>query len=408
MNQRRALRGPSAENSGRLEPGARLVLVAHTLFLLGVSLSNIYVNIFLFKVGESLAVIGWYHVYQYLAIALGFVVAGKWAEQSDRTISYRIGIGLHALFYLLILFLGEQAVDLVRELGLLLGFGQAFYWLGNHTLTFDLTDDGNRDYFNSTFTVFSSLATMLAPFAAGLVITRWPELAGYRLIFLVSLLSFVASVVVSLFLRPRESDGLFKLDEAFQGDGNPAWRSVLLVHFINGMRGGVFAFFIGILLYITTGTEMSIGWLALVTGAVTLTLSWLLGRQITARTRRRPLLVGLFATSLGVLVLAFNLNPFGIVLFALIEAAFAPMYGIPFGALNYRVLEQDPDVADLRIEYMVAKEIPLNLGRIVGVFAFLVAVPYLESDTVVAALLLGLGWLPLLTWRALRHIASTV
>src|SRR5690606_15035582 len=38
-------------NDRSLRPGARFTLLAHSLFLLGFSLSGVYVNIFLFRVG---------------------------------------------------------------------------------------------------------------------------------------------------------------------------------------------------------------------------------------------------------------------------------------------------------------------------------------------------------------------
>lgn len=388
-------------NDRSLRPGARFTLLAHSLFLLGFSLSGVYVNIFLFRVGSSLAGVGWYHFYQYIGLLVGFVIAGHWAERSDRTVVLRIGTMTHAFFFFVILLLGEGAAGFVRELGLLLGVGGGFFWLGSHTVMFDLTSDEDRDRFYGLYNVLASLVTMIAPFIAGAVLARVPGTPGYRIIFLVSLLFLAGSAAVTLLLRERSADGAFDLWTALRSDDNPDWRRVMWINGLTGVRDGVFVFFVGLLLYMATESEFAVGTLVLLGGAVTVMMSWIVGIRVNSSNRSRPLTVGFFGTALSPLVLVWSPSPFGILLFTLVEALFSPLYDIPFEAVSYKALETDPDAGNMRVEYMVAREIPLNLGRLLGVAAFIYAAPHMAGVPNRVRLFVAIvGLLPVLAWWA--------
>lgn len=390
---------PPSDNS-TIRPGARLTLVAQTLFLLGNSLSGVFVNIFLFRVGGSLTEIGWYHFYQYIGLTLGFLIAGQWAELRDRTVVLRIGTMIHALFFFILL-LGERAADLVRGLGLLLGVGGGFYWLGSHTVMFDLTHDDNRDRFYGLYNILWSGVTMIAPFIAGAVLARVPGTPGYQIIFLVSLVCLIGSAVVTQLLWRRDADGTFDLLRALRAEENPQWPRIMWINALIGVRDGVFIFFVGLLLYIATGNEFTVGTFVLVGGAVTVIMSWLVGARVNPTNRRRPLTVGFFGTALSPLVLVWSISPLGILLFTLVEALFSPLYDIPFESVSHKALESDPEAANRRVEYMVAREIPLNLGRLVGVTAFIYAAPYLEGSPAMIRLFVAvIGLLPLIAWWA--------
>lgn len=391
----------------RLGPGARTAIAVNTIFVLAESLSGVYVNLFLFQVGESLVTIGWYHLYQYVGLLLGFLIAGQWAEMRDRTVALRIGIVLEAAFFLLILTLGERASELVGPLGLILGIGAGFHWLGVHTLAFDLTTDDDRDRFHALATTWLSAVVMLAPFIAGILIARLPGLLGYRVVFGLSLALMAVALFGSFRLHVKPSDGVFSLRDALYGRANPRWYSLLWIETWIGVRDGVFVFLVGIVLFATTGSELVVGTFALVGGVITVVMSWVVGARVTPKTRWRPLTVGFFLTCASAVPLAVQLNALGVLLYTLIEAVFSPMYDIPFESLSHRVLEEDPNVRHMRVEYLVAREIPLNLGRLLGVVSFLVAAPYLEANLSVMALYVGvIGLAPIFTWRAHQRILT--
>src|SRR5690606_20545961 len=128
----------------------------------------------------------------------------------------------------------------------------------------------------------------------------------------------------------------------------------------------------------------------------TMVMAWVVGARVHVANRRQPLQVGFFATALSPLVLVWSISPLSIFIFTLVEATFSPMYDIPFEALSHKVLESDPDSDRMRVEYMVAREIPLNLGRLVGATAFIYAAPYMEGTPHIIRLFVALvGCVPI-------------
>src|SRR5699024_7953275 len=108
-----------------------------------------------------------------------------------------------------VLFLGNYASDLILLLGSLLGIGFGFYWLAFNVLTFEITEPETRDFFNGFLGLLSSLAGMVGPFAAGLIITSMEEFTGYKTIFALSLGFFSLAVLLSFFLQRRSAQGNF-------------------------------------------------------------------------------------------------------------------------------------------------------------------------------------------------------
>jgi hypothetical protein len=55
---------------------------------------------------------------------------------------------------------------------------------------------------------------------------------------------------------------------------------------------------------------------------------------------------------------------------------------------------------------MTASELPLNLGRVLGIILFLLAVPYLHNRVVLGCLMLILGAAPALGWVFVRRMVE--
>ncbi len=89
---------------GRLHPHSYLspelitLLTVHMIFLLGVGLSNTFVNVFLWKVQKSLSIVALYNAVQYFTL-IAVVILGGWiAKKISLTFNLRLGIMCHAIF----------------------------------------------------------------------------------------------------------------------------------------------------------------------------------------------------------------------------------------------------------------------------------------------------------------------
>lgn len=76
-----------------------LLLVIGGLYTLAISLSNTFVNIYLWKQTQNYVNLGLYNLASVVLQPLTFLVGGKLAKRIDRSILLRIGVGTLAVFY---------------------------------------------------------------------------------------------------------------------------------------------------------------------------------------------------------------------------------------------------------------------------------------------------------------------
>ena len=76
-----------------------LLLLIGGLYTLAISLSNTFVNIYLWKQTQNYVNLGLYNLASVVLQPLTFLIGGKLAKRIDRSILLRIGVGTLATFY---------------------------------------------------------------------------------------------------------------------------------------------------------------------------------------------------------------------------------------------------------------------------------------------------------------------
>src|SRR5699024_1010511 len=106
-----------------------LMLIVGGLYFLSIALSITFVNVYLWKKSGDFRDIALYNLSIVIMQPLTFILAGKWAKRVDRVIVLRLGVSFLSVFFLTVLFFGDQASHHLFLLGGLLGVGFGFYWL---------------------------------------------------------------------------------------------------------------------------------------------------------------------------------------------------------------------------------------------------------------------------------------
>lgn len=102
------------------------LLTISALYTLGLSMSNIFVNIFLWRQSHDIELLAVYNICIYLTQLFIFIIAGKWVKRFDRVIILRVGIILISLFFIGLLSLGSHALSVYMLLGAVLGQAMVF------------------------------------------------------------------------------------------------------------------------------------------------------------------------------------------------------------------------------------------------------------------------------------------
>ncbi|WP_110111348.1 MFS transporter [Bacillus sp. CGMCC 1.16541] len=371
-----------------------LLLLIGGLYALSISISNSFVNVYLWKQSGEFSDLAIYNLAVVVLQPITFIVAGKWAKKIDRVIVLRLGVSFLAVFYLVVLFVGTNASKVLVILGALLGIGYGFYWLAFNVLTFEITEPDTRDFFNGFLGVLNSFAGMIGPLGAGLVISTFYEYIGYRIVFGFSLALFVSAVILSLFLQRRPAEGQYMFKQVLaERKHNKDWRRILNAHFFQGLREGTFIFVVSVLVFITTDSELALGTFGLVNSAVAFVGYYVASRFIKKEHRLKFILIGGIILYGSVFLLIFELSYAKLILYAICIAIAYPILLVPYMSLTYDVIGRVKDIVQKRIEYIVVRELFLNIGRIVSISSFLIAVTFFDEQRSIPILLsiIGIG-----------------
>ncbi|SFX45737.1 MFS transporter, YQGE family, putative transporter [Thermoactinomyces sp. DSM 45891] len=392
----------------RLDREAWYLLTISALHAVSLALSNTFLNVYLWKLKQNFLLIGWYNLTYHVSVAITFIFAGWLTKKVDRVIAIRLGVAIQALFYLTVLFLGTSAADYVVLLGFFIGVGSGFYWLAFNVLYFEITERENRDYFNGISGLTNSLAGIIAPVLSGWIITRINHFTGYRIIFWISLGIFIVAVIMSFFLKARSSRGSYRLKEVLRIARNRGtkWHWINLAMLVQGVREGVFVFITGLLVYLTARSEFTLGTFYTVCNLVSLIAYYFAGKWMTPERRIKAMFVGAIALGLCFLPYLFLLNTWSMFVFGIGIFLFFPFYYNPILSIVFDVIgEKDENVA-LRVEYVVSRELALNMGRIISVLGFIIWVSYYPDLIHLRWYLLPIAFMQVLTWWLIRKAAN--
>lgn len=369
-----------------------LLLVIGGLYSLSIALSNTFVNIYLWKQSGQFKDLGLYNLAIVILQLLTFILAGRWAKKIDRVIVLRIGVIFLGIFYATVLLAGANASSYLLLLGALLGIGYGFYWLAFNVLTFEITEPENRDFFNGFLGILNSIGGMLGPFAAGFIISRMEKFTGYTIIFGISLGLFLIAVLLSFFIKRRPAEGKYWFMRIFaERKTSMNWRMITNAHFVQGLREGTFAFIVSVFVFLSTGSELALGTFGLVHSGISFICYYFVSRLLKKKHRKKAILYGGIVLYLSIFLIIFNVTYPKLLVYAAVIAIAYPLLLVPYISMTYDVIGRGWKAAEMRIEYIVIREIFLNFGRAISIIAFIAAVMLFDEKQSIPILLVFLG-----------------
>ncbi|MEC5422244.1 MFS transporter [Virgibacillus sp. C22-A2] len=381
------------------------LLVIGGLYSLGIFLSNTFVNIYLWRQSGDYITIAMYNLAIYLFQPATFIVAGKLAKKVDRVIVLRLGVIFLSLFFLSVLIIGEKAATYNFILGSLLGIGYGFYWLAFNVLTFEITEPETRDFFNGFLGVLQSFGGMIGPIVAGTVIAKMDAFIGYTTIFTISFILFICAVACSFLLKRRQAEGSFHfkriLNERLH---NKNWNRILYAHIFQGLREGIFLFVIAIWVFLITKSEFALGMFNLFLSGLSFVFYFIVTKFIKPYLRKKAIFTGALILSLSIFIIVFNISYFQLIIYAIVIGIAYPIINVPYASMTYDVIGKAWKAKDLRVEYIVVRELFVNLGRVTSIIIFLIAVSLFTAETVIPILLVVFGTGHLFVYLFIRNI----
>lgn len=390
---------PPVPEEKRLSGQARLSLFIHWCFQLGSSMSAVFLNLYLWRLTESLTVNALYNLILYGLTSFAFAVAGRWVKRNGSMPVIRLGVLSSALFYLLVVLARENVAAWYGLFAALNSVANAFYWSAYLVLMYDVSTPQNRLRYMSLNTIFFTLAGLMGPALAGFIISRTDSLAGYAIMFSFAFLTFAFTAAVSFRLKPAasRSRGYYLRHMGLVIRKSRPYRNVLIGFVLFGAFQGILFFLPNILLYRVLSREDLVGYLTIVFSLTGIAASLFISRYGRDEHIRKFLLAAAVGFTLAASMLLFGIRLWTVLAFMVLQSFFNPVHSNPVSSYYYQLIGQLPLKGELRVETVILREFALNAGRVLAialmaVFAGDVDSPVLPFVVLLTALL-QFGWL---------------
>lgn len=369
-----------------------LLLTIGGLYSLSISLSNTFVNVFLWKQSGDYVSLAIYNLAIVVLQPLTFILAGRWAKHIDRVVVLRIGVIFLALFFVAVLFIGEKSSNYLVLLGSILGIGYGFYWLAFNVLTFEITEPETRDFFNGFMGALASVGGIIGPISAGFIITRFISNVGYTIIFSLSLALFTIAVFASFYLKRRSASGKYVLKAVLsERKRNYNWRLITNSHFLQGTREGTFIFVISVFIFLSAKSELGLGAYGLLHAGIAFVFYTLASRFIKKDKRKLVMMIGGIMLYAAIFIMIFDPTYTKLLIYGAVVGIAYPLMLVPYASMTYDAIGKSTGAAEMRVEYIVVRELFLNGGRICSILIFIAATFIFNVEKVLPYLLLVLG-----------------
>ena len=355
------------------------------LFTAASVLSDSFVNIYLWRLKSDYIPIAVYLLSCYATVPVIFYLCGYIGMRIDRVSLYITGIFFYVAFYSMVLLFKENITSQVILWGFVKGLAMGFFYFGYHVLTFDFTGTHNRDRFYATTTIISSSCAPLG-LLAGFIIIRLKNFHGYYIIFACSAVLFLAAAWLSLSMRSTPIKKAYKIEDLIFTTDRRWLNSMLAFLFLSG-KDTVSSFLIGILVYKSTGSEMSIGLYSLLISSAVIATSSVMSRFSRPETREKYVLAGAFIAVTVALLLIWRINFVTLLIFGLIGSIGDAFIRIPINAHTLDIISLDANANERKMEYIVARDVPIAVGRIVMIVVFVMFLQYMPVNAIKAIIM---------------------
>ncbi len=381
---------------------AKLLLTVSALFTLAMGISNVFLNILLWKESKNFIVLAQYNLMQYIFLPITFIFAGWLSKRKNGIWSLRLGIVFFILLFGLILLFEDKISKFVLLLGILFGVAAGFYWLAYHVLSFDFTSTQNRDTFNGFNGSICGICGAIAPISSAYIINKNLLGMGYTIVFSISLLLFVILILVSFLIKAEYYGSKINYKKVF-GSNSRDWSILRKGIFMWGFRDVIIGFLIIVLVFKSTGSEWSVGTFALIASVISSVAYVVEQKLIKPKARLKSMLIGSILMFTAVWGLVVNIRYGTLMLYMIMESASLPFFLVPFSSASFNIISlQHQD--DLRLEYIINKEIVVNLGRIMSLSVLIGLLWFFKYDRSLNYFLLIIGCTQLIALYFLRKM----
>lgn len=353
----------------------RILVGVGALYFISATMSNVFVNVYLYAYTGSLMTLISYSFVRYFCIPVGYVIAGQLIRKIRLSTILMLGLIVLSTALGLLLWINPLFATLpwlIYFIGVIFGLGEGLYWFSANNLNQLASNRTTRPAFVSSMGIANAVATIVAPFTATWIVSiSGTDTEGYLRIFqVVILVQLIASLLVTR-VSIQHDRSPFTLLDKFDLRKDAQWRYVLTSNILFGIREAVLFVLGGILIFRATGNSGKAYGDLLTMFAVLAIISNAIARKVISRENRmRMYSVGAILLFIGTMVLVLVPTLQGAIFYGVVNAIGSPFLLNPF---NIIVMNAIQDYAGKEPLYgrIIAREAAWTTGRLIGFFSIL-------------------------------------
>jgi MFS transporter, YQGE family, putative transporter len=358
----------------------KFYLLMNALFAFGTSLSGVFQSVFLWKLDKTYSLLAYYSMYWSVAIIISFGLCAWLARKTSPMITMRLGFVFYLITYLIMLFFHDTLDEHIMLLGISNGLAMSLYYVGMHMAVLDLTTNDKRDQFLYIQGILFTIGGVIAPLLSGLLISSFAGMIGYYVVFMATCVFLFIAFIVSLRVKGNPVTTKSHFWEVIKNP-SPEWKKMYSIMFADGIVSGAFTtFLITMMTFKVAGGELNLGLYNTGAQIMSIVAFYMLAKYSKAKDRITVFAIGSVTILLSsVLISAYPIF-ISLVIFGILSPIAMNMIGTSMNAMIYESIERDPDYKEKRLDYIIIREIPLGVGRIIGVVLFLTMRKYFDLE----------------------------
>jgi YQGE family putative transporter len=362
---------------------ARKLLLSFSFYELVLPLIFGFINAFLFRQNQSFISVVQYNVGLFISIPLFFYLNGHLLRFFKLKRLYQVGLLGQGLVLNLLFFIPTSSWIGLVSFGLIQGVFVGLYWANRNFMSLEITNDSNRQYFVGLEQIFAIGSELLAPLIIGGVITIGTSLAfvsvqgAYKIL---GGISFVLLILAAKMLGDVRVTTP-KIKKLFLTNPSKQWWFARLAEATYGSFHGVNMFLPTLLVFQLIGEEGVLGVMQSVAALFTVVVIYYLSRKLKPSMRVLATAIAIGLLLLLSIFLSISFVSLAAVLFITIVPAINKVRWQTWNPTVMSAIDaQDNGNQAKNYAYVVDREIWLNIGRLVGVFIFVLTLQ-LVSET---------------------------
>ncbi|MEH7442632.1 MFS transporter [Bacillus sp. JJ1122] len=358
----------------------KFYLLMNALFAFGTSLSGVFQSVFLWKLDKTYSLLAYYSMYWSVAIIISFGLCAWLARKTSPMITMRLGFVFYLITYLIMLFFHDTLDEHIMLLGISNGLAMSLYYVGMHMAVLDLTTNDKRDQFLYIQGILFTIGGVIAPLLSGLLISSFAGMIGYYVVFMATCVFLFIAFIVSLRVKGNPVTTKSHFWDVIKNP-SPEWKKMYSIMFADGIVSGAFTtFLITMMTFKVAGGELNLGLYNTGAQIMSIVAFYILAKFSKAKDRITVFAIGSVTILLSsVLISAYPIF-ISLVIFGILSPIAMNMISTSMNAMIYESIERDPDYKEKRLDYIIIREIPLGVGRIIGVVLFLTMRKYFDLE----------------------------